>query len=74
MKTLFACGVDWQHELGEASDLEGSMPLYSNIEYLKAERGCWKDCGIVELKLELVKWAEPQDLFREESSDEGDPT
>ena len=34
-KTLYCCGVDFQHEIGEASDLEGSMPLYSSVKELK---------------------------------------
>lgn len=63
MKTLYACGVDWQHEIGHASDLEGKMPLYSTIEELKEKRTCWQECGIVEIKLELTRWVEPQDLF-----------
>lgn len=61
-KTFYACAVDWQHEMGEADDLEGKMPLYSSVEELKTERPCWDECGIVELKLELVKWIEPQNF------------
>ena len=63
-KKVYCCGVDWQHEIGEAMDLEGSMPLYSNVEELKAKRTCWDSCGIVELDLTLVKWVQPQDLAR----------
>jgi len=57
---LYTCGVDWQHEIGQASDLEGKMPLYSTIEDLKRKRTCWKECGIVEVELKLKKWVEPQ--------------
>lgn len=63
MKKFYACGVDWQHELGEALDLEGRMPLYSTIEQLKKERKCVKNCGIVELKVELNRWVKKQNLF-----------
>lgn len=62
MKTLYACGVDWQYEIGEAFDLEGSMPLYSSVEELKELRPCWEECGIVELKLEKVRWVVPQNF------------
>jgi hypothetical protein len=62
MKKLYACGVDWQHEIGEASDLEGKMPLYSSVEVLKKSRKCWQECGIVELEISLKGWVEPQDL------------
>lgn len=34
-RILYACGVDWQCEIGEASDLEGKMPLYSSISFCK---------------------------------------
>lgn len=62
-KTLYACAVDWQHEVGEASDLEGEMPFYSSIDELKSQRPCWKQCGIVELKIQFVSFPEPQNLF-----------
>jgi hypothetical protein len=62
-KTFYACGVDWDHEMGEASDLEGKMPLYSSIEELKEHRSCWTQCGIVEIKLELSKWVKPPNPF-----------
>ncbi len=62
--TLYSCGVDFQHEIGEAFDLEGSQPLYSTVEELKEKRTCWKSCGIVELKLTEVKWIEKQDLWK----------
>jgi hypothetical protein len=64
--TFYSCGVDWQHEIGEAPDLEGSMPLYSSVEELKEKRSCWKQCGIVKLELSLKEWVEPQKLFGKE--------
>lgn len=68
-KYLYTCGVDWQCEIGEAPDLEGNQPLYSTIEELKATRKCWKSCGIVKIKLDLVEWVEPQNLFSDEGSE-----
>ena len=66
-KTFYACGVDWQHEFREAADHEGKLPLYSTEEELKSKRGCWKECGIVKLRLSLVEWTLTQDLWNEES-------
>jgi hypothetical protein len=63
MKTMYCCGVDWTHEIGEAPDLEGRIPLYSSIEELKAKRTCWEECGIVEVKLELVRVVEPDKIM-----------
>lgn len=63
-KKLYACGIDWQCEIGEAPDLEGKMPLYSSIEELKKARPCWEECGIVELEIKLNSWIETQDLLR----------
>lgn len=70
-KIVYTCGVDWQHEIGEASYLEGKMPLYSSVKELKKKRTCWKSCGIVKLKIQLAEWIEPQNLLiSEESEDE----
>ncbi len=60
--TLYSCGVDFQEEISQASDLEGKQPLYSTIEELKSKRTCWKSCGIIELKLTEVKWVHPQNF------------
>lgn len=58
-KKIYVCGVDWQHEVGEASDVR----MYASIKKLKQERSCWKECGIVELEVSLGKWIEPQNLY-----------
>lgn len=62
-KTFYACGVDWQYEMGEAADLEGKMPLYSSVEELTSKCTCWKQCGIVKLTLTLDSWVMEQNLF-----------
>lgn len=62
-KIGYMCGVDFQHELGEAL---GDTPVYSSIEELKREKRCWKQCGIVEVKIQLVSWAEKQNFEKEE--------
>jgi len=53
------CGVDWQHELGEASD---GVTLYPGLKSLMAARPCWKRCGVVRVKVRLSKWVVGQDL------------
>ncbi len=62
----YMCGVDWQHELGEAM---GGNVVYPSVDDLKKHRKCVKNCGIVEVKVQLSKWVEPQDLFRGEKID-----
>lgn len=62
-KILYACGVDWQHEIGEAADLEGKMPLYTSVESIEHHRKCTEHCGIVKLELTEVEWVKMQDLF-----------
>lgn len=62
-RKLYTCGVDWQHEIGEAPDLEGKMPFYSTVKELKKKRTCWEECGIVEVEVKLTKWVEPQKLY-----------
>lgn len=68
-KTFYACGVDWQHEIGEAPDFEGKVPLYTTEEELKANQPCWTQCGIVKLRLSLVEWTLTQDLWGQEKRD-----
>jgi len=58
-KTAYACGVDWQHDLGEAR-----IDLYPTVESLKRNRTCWKQCGIVKLEISLGEWVEQQDLYK----------
>jgi hypothetical protein len=62
---LYACGVDWQHEIGEAPDLDGKQPLYSSIEALKKKSPCWESCGIVEVHLSEGPWHVKQDLWKD---------
>jgi hypothetical protein len=63
-KTFYLCGVDWQHEIGHAADLEGKMPLYSSVKILKKQRTCWEECGIVKVKMEVTSWVQKQNLWK----------
>jgi len=72
-KTFYACGVSWQHDIGEALNFEGNMPLYSTKERLMEGEPCYKQCGIVEVKMSISRWVHPQDftkLLEEDSMSE----
>jgi hypothetical protein len=56
---VYTCGVDYQYELGEACD---GNRVFASVEDLKLHNKCWKQCGIVELEIKLIKWIEPQDF------------
>ncbi len=56
---IYICGVDWQHEIGAAA---GKMDYYNSVEELKRHKKCWKECGIVKLKVSLDSWVEEQNL------------
>lgn len=58
----FMCGVDFQHHLD--NDALGT-PVYASIEDLREHRHCVKQCGIVAVKIELVRWEQEQDFSRE---------
>lgn len=60
VRKIFVCGVDWQHEIGHASDVK----MYASEDDLKRKRTCWESCGIVQLEVRIVKWTHPQDLFK----------
>ena len=59
---VYCCGVTFQHEIGHALDIEGSMPFFTDIKDLKKKFPCWKECGIVELDIALSKWVIKQNL------------
>ena len=44
----YVCGVSFQHEIGECSDI----PYYDTLEELKAKGKCWEECGAVELEFD----------------------
>jgi hypothetical protein len=60
--SVYVCGVDWQHELGESGD----CVLRESLESLKLHHNCWEADGIVKLKctLEFEDWVHPQDFSK----------
>lgn len=57
----YMCGIDWQHELGEAP---GGTKVYMSPEDLIKNHSCAADsCGIVKVRVQLLGWEKPQDLF-----------
>ena len=57
----YMCGVDYQHELGEAM---GGCLIYPSIKDLKRDINCWNECGIIKVKVKLVEWIEVQDFSK----------
>lgn len=57
------CAVDFQWEVGEAM---GGNRIYPSVKDLKDNLTCWKECGIVKVKVTQVKWVEPQKMFEKE--------
>ena len=46
----YMCLIDWQHEIGQASD--GNL-VYPSIQDLKHNHPCWKSCGIAEVEIRI---------------------
>lgn len=46
--TGYMCLIDYEHELGNASD---GNKVYPSIEALKRDHPMWKECGIVEVQV-----------------------
>lgn len=59
--TVFLDGVDWQHEIGEASD---GNKVYPGVDSLKEHNRCWDGCGIVECEIVFKKWVLEHDWKR----------
>jgi hypothetical protein len=59
--TLYICGVDWQHELGEASD---GTRVYPSLEAIQHHRTCVKQCGVVRVTavVQEAEWVMPQNF------------
>jgi len=56
----FMDGIDWQHHL--ESD-PGGTNLFPSVENCREGKGCLKrggGCGIVEVEVRLIRWAEEQ--------------
>jgi len=60
-KVFYMCGVDWQHELGDAHPFTKVFPT---VEALKSEFTCWEQCGIVRVTIDTsnVEWILKQDF------------
>ena len=61
-RIAYMCGVDYQHELDE--DHNDFVKLYPNLEAFKANKTCWKECGIVKVQVKIEEWLEPQNFGR----------
>lgn len=60
VQKAYICGIDWQCEIPFGAN---DVQLYSSVKALKKARTCWRECGIVELKIQLSKWVVKQDLL-----------
>ncbi len=54
----YMCGVDWDHELGQAL---GGNVIYPSKADLIANKKCTDECGIVEVEVRLKKIIKKQD-------------
>lgn len=55
MHKKYLCGIAFQHELGETSEIN----IYDSLEELKKGHICWEECGIVEIEIKDDK--QPED-------------
>ena len=51
---LYMDATDYEHELGNCA-----VVLYASVEDLKASRICVSECGIVAVRVELLRVVEP---------------
>ncbi len=55
----YMCGVDWDHELGEAL---GGNVVYPSESDLIANKHCTDECGIVEVEIRLKRRVKESDF------------
>jgi len=59
----YICKIDWDWELGEAL---GGSKIYPSLKDLKAHHSCWKDCGIVKVKVSFEEVIDGEEETRKE--------
>lgn len=52
----YMCRIDWECEIGQASD---GNKIYPSIDDLKRHHDCAEQCGIVEVQVSLLRIVEP---------------
>lgn len=68
--TVYVCGVFWQHEFQNwGSFSSGGEEIFLSVEDLKANKTCWKQCGIIEIEMQPKRWVVEQDFSKLEDSD-----
>ncbi len=56
-KIGYMCGIDWQHELAEVQ-----CKVFSTPEECARVNKCTDQCGIVKVRVTLVRWVKEQNL------------
>jgi hypothetical protein len=59
--TGFMCLIDWQHEIGQASD---GNKVYPSLDALKRHHKMWAECGVVEVEVRAKQVIVPQNIPR----------
>jgi hypothetical protein len=50
---VYVDGVDYEHEIGEASD---GNKIFPSIKALQENNRCWEGCGVVKCELVFKEW------------------
>lgn len=53
------CGTDWQHEFHP----NDGPSIFDSLAALKRARSCWKQCGILKLRITPLSWHTAQNLL-----------
>jgi len=62
-KIVYIDGVDWQHEVGEIDTV-----VWPSKESILEYTDCAETCGVVQCKITFLKWAHPQNLVGNDST------
>lgn len=61
-KICYIDGTDWLHELGEGCD---GVKVYKSITDTLQGEPCATECGVVQVKVEFIKWAKKSVPFKD---------
>jgi hypothetical protein len=56
---MYTCGVHFEHEMAEAM---GPHIFYNSLTEFKKATSCWKNCGIVQVKVSFSRWTRSETI------------
>lgn len=61
VKTVYMCGIGWQHEVGE-TNVDVFPP---DLEHMKKlTKHDLEECGVARVEMRFIEWVVPQNIYK----------